>query len=342
MVDGRPYSENRRIVIAVPQLLRAARLVGLVPFLFAFGFAIHGVGLLAHEFAGHGLAAEILACGIGGWRLTYFGHGQVVYADCNLWTAGAIELAAWAGLIVTIALGVCAVLAARHGRLSPMARLLLALAGYFFLLGQLGYVASGGFHGLYDPGDTALRLSARGFQWMVWVPGLLAYTVTAFAVSRVAVTHFDEHFAPTSRLARLGLAASTLGLAGLLYFVALRTEEDRRADIMGGVATLAGDLARERAMASYLSEVRAGATPSARRVRELEDEERPFPIDRLLLAIAAGGLAMSLARPPRPSERVATGDGPPSPPRRISPRVALAVPLAAALVGAALFGLMRM
>jgi hypothetical protein len=78
---------------------------------FAWGFAMHASGLLLHEFGGHALAATILACGIEGYDLTFFGHGQVHYAECSSWTDTRIVIASWAGLAITTAAGLGAALA---------------------------------------------------------------------------------------------------------------------------------------------------------------------------------------------------------------------------------------
>src|SRR5262245_23760802 len=127
---------------------------------FAWGFVMHTTGLLLHEFGGHAFVASVFACGIDGFKLTFFGHGQVHYAPCTKWSPTTILVADWSGLALTIAAGVAAAFCARLRRLSPIARLLVALVAFFFLLGQLGYVTSGGFHDLYDPGRTARRLGA--------------------------------------------------------------------------------------------------------------------------------------------------------------------------------------
>src|SRR5262249_52422213 len=48
--------------------------LGWIVFFFAWGFVIHGVGLVLHEVGGHALATTILGCEIDRINLTYFGH----------------------------------------------------------------------------------------------------------------------------------------------------------------------------------------------------------------------------------------------------------------------------
>jgi hypothetical protein len=253
---------------------------------FAWGFVMHTAGLLLHELGGHAVAASIFGCGIDRLALTFFGHGQVHYAPCTRWTPSTLLVADWAGLAITIGAGVGAALFLRRRGLSPMARLLVALVAFFFLLGQLGYATSGGFHDLYDPGRTARRLGARGLHVVAWLPPLAAYAASAVFCARAAVGAFREHFGARSRLHALGQVAATLGVSGILYFAAFRIEWTLRADMaVRGVAVEAERLALAR-----------HAPP-------------PFPIELVLLAVAILAVAFALARPvraggaPRPLSR---------------------------------------
>lgn len=243
---------------------------------FAWGFVMHTTGLLLHEFGGHALAAMIFGCGITGYDLTFFGHGQVHYFRCDRWTDATVLVADWAGLVVTIltALGVGVYLWRRGHTLSPLARLLLAEVVFFFLLGQLGYMVSGGFHDLYDPGRTAKILGAKGLHVLAWLPPLVAYGVTAFVFARVAADAFREHFGSRTRLHALGQLVLTLGVAGLLYFIAFKIELELRTDMtMKGVAH------------------------EARRIAIVKRTAPPFPIERVLTAVGLAGLIYGLARP---------------------------------------------
>lgn len=245
---------------------------------FAWGFVMHTTGLLLHEFGGHALAAVIFGCGITGYDLTFFGHGQVHYFRCDRWTDATVLVADWAGLVVTIVAGLGAglFLLRRRRDLSPLARLLLAQVAFFFLLGQLGYMVSGGFHDLYDPGRTAKILAAKGVHVLAWLPALVAYGVTAFVFSRVAIDAFREHFGSRSRLHALGQLALTLGVAGLLYFVAFRIELELRTDMtMKGVAH------------------------EAQRIAIVRKTAPPFPIERVMTALGLAGLGYALVRPVR-------------------------------------------
>ncbi|MBX3188940.1 MAG: hypothetical protein KF819_18110 [Labilithrix sp.] len=248
--------------------------LGAVVLFFVWGFVMHTTGLLLHEFGGHALASRIFGCGIDGYKLTFFGHGQVHYAPCTRWTSSTILVADWAGLALTAGAGLVAAVVVRRPRLSPMARLLVALVAFFFLLGQLGYATSGGFHDLYDPGRTARRLGARGLHVLAWLPALVAYAAASFFGARAAVDAFREHFGTRTRLHGLRQLASTLGVAGVLYFAAFRIEWQLRRDMeMRGVAA------------------------EAERIAVARHGPKPFPIEHVLLAVAVVAVIYALARP---------------------------------------------
>ena len=251
--------------------------LGAVVFFFAWGFALHAAGLVLHEVGGHGLAGEVLGCGIAGIDLTYFGHGVVHYATpCSRWTWTTVAVADWAGLALTIGAGAVAMAVQRRAGLAPMTRLLLALLATGFLLGQLSYATTGGFSDLYDPARTARALGARGLHVLAWLPPLALFAAAAFVGARAIVGAFREHFGSRSRLHTLAQIAATLGAAGLLYLVAFRIEWAIRADIaMRGVAF------------------------EAERIAAARHQAPPFPIERVLLAIAIIAFAAALARPVR-------------------------------------------
>jgi hypothetical protein len=247
---------------------------------------MHASGLLLHEFGGHALASVIFACGIEGYDLTFFGHGQVHYADCARWTDARLVIASWAGLVVTTAAGLAAGLVLRRPNLSPLTRLLVSLVAFSFLLGQLGYATTGGFHDLYDPGRTARWLGRHGLHVLAWLPPLLAYTASAFLCARAAIDAFRAHFGSRTRVHTLLQLVATLGIAGALYWAAFKIEWSMRTDMtMRGVAVEAKRVAAER-----------HAPP-------------PFPIEHVLVVILIASLVYALARPvrspsePRPIER---------------------------------------
>jgi hypothetical protein len=242
---------------------------------FAWGFVMHATGLLLHEFGGHGLASLVFGCGIDGYKLTFFGHGQVHYAPCTRWTQTTILVADWSGLALTTAAGAAAAVLLRRAT-HPMTRLLLALLAFFFLLGQLGYATAGGFHDLYDPGRTAKRLGALGLHWIAWVPPLLAYSVAAFTLAQSAVDAFREHFGSRSRIHALVQMVLTLGIGGALYFAAYRIEWRWRTDLaMRGVAV------------------------EAERIAAVHHGPPPFPIELVLTSVAVLALGAALVTPVR-------------------------------------------
>ena len=247
--------------------------LGAIALFFAWGFVMHGVGLLLHELGGHALASIFLACGVDGWNLTFFGHGQVSYTACTRWTLPRVLVADWAGLALTITAGLVAARFARSPRLAPFPRLLVALLAFFFLLGQLGYAASGGFHDVYDPGRTARLLSARGLHVLGWLPALVAYAWAASYGARAIVDAFRAQFGARTRRATVLQLVTTLGIGGALYGLAYRIEWQLRTDVaMKGVP----------AMAEHIAKVRGGPPP--------------FPIEHVLTAIALAAVAHALLR----------------------------------------------
>ncbi len=248
--------------------------LGAVVLFFAWGFVLHAVGLVLHEVGGHGAAAVALGCGVAGIDLTYFGHGVLHYASpCARWTWTTVTLADWSGLAITIGAGAVVLALARRPAFAPMTRLLLALLATAFLLGQLSYATSGGFHDLYDPARTARALGARGLHVVAWLPPLVLFAAAAIVGARSIVEAFRAHFGSRTRLHTLAQVAATLGVAGLLYVAAFRIEWTLRADLwMRGVAF------------------------EAQRAAVARHEEPPFPIERVLVALALVAFAAAFAR----------------------------------------------
>lgn len=255
---------------------------GAVVLLFAWGFVMHGAGLVLHEVGGHGVAGTIFGCGIDRIALTYFGGGVVHYVPCTRgWTT--LVIIDWAGLALTIGAGAVAMAFQRRAGLAPLTRLLLALLATGFLLGQLAYATSGGFHDLQDPARTALALGAHGLHVLAWLPPLVLFAASALVGARAIVDAFREHFGSRTRLHALKQIAATLGAAGLLYFVAIRLEWAIRSGIV------------------FLD-----VASTAERFAAVRHEAPPFPIERVLFAIAVAAFVIALARPV-PRENAARG-----------------------------------
>ena len=272
--------------------------LGAVVFFFVWGFVLHAAGLLLHEVGGHGVAGAVLGCGINGIDLTYFGHGVVHYVSpCSRWTWTTGVVADWSGLALTIGAGTGAMVLQRRAGLAPLTRLLLALLATGFLLGQLSYATTGGFNDLYDPARTARALGARGLHLLAWLPSLALFAAAAFVGARAITDSLREHFGSRSRLHALAQIGATLGVSGILYLVAFRIEWAIRADIaMRGVA--------------FEAERLAAATHQA----------PPFPIERVLVAVAVVAFVAAFARPVRAAGDATTG----AIPRRHAGIVALA------------------
>jgi hypothetical protein len=280
--------------------------LGWVVFFFAWGFVIHGVGLVLHEIGGHGLAMKIVACGIARINLTYFGHGFVPPAPCASWTWTKRVIIDWAGLAITIGAGVVAMAFQRRPGLTPLTRLLLALLATGFLLEQLAYATSGGFYEIYDPAFTAVILESHRLHVLAWLPPLVLYAAAALYGARMIVEAFREHFGSRTLLHTLKQSTAMLG-AGLLYFVAFRIEAAIRTDMIPDVAV------------------------AAEKRDALIHEVPRFPIRYVLIAIAVAAFALAFARP------VVPGDGgqgaAPSPvPRRYAAGVAVAALLCAVTI----------
>lgn len=250
-----------------------------VVLLFAWGFVLHAAGLLLHEVGGHGVAGKIWGCGIAGVDLTYFGHGVVHYvAPCDSWTWTTVTLADWSGLALTTFAGALAMGLVHQTRwpLSALTRILASLLATGFLLGQLSYATSGGFHDLYDPARTARWLGARGLHALAWIPPMLLFAVASFAGAFGVTRALREHFGARTRIQGLFQAIATVGVAGLLYFAAFRVEWSLRADIwMRGVAY------------------------EANRIAVVRHEAPPFPIEKALWAVAAIAFVLAFTRPVR-------------------------------------------
>jgi hypothetical protein len=258
--------------------------LGTIVFFFAWIFVIHGVGLVLHEVGGHGLAATIVGCGFEGFNLTYFGHGFVRLTPCTThWTSANRLILDWAGLAVTVSAGAVAMALQRRAGLTPLTRLLLALLATGFLLGQLAYVTSGGFFEVFDLELTAVMLQAQGLHVLAWLPPLVLFAASALIGARAIVDAFREHFASSTRLHTLHQIAATLGVAGLLSFVALRIEAAIRTDMVVGVVVAAEQRAR--------IVVETPGHPIHR-----------VPIQRVLLVIAVAAAVLALMRPVRRRE----------------------------------------
>jgi hypothetical protein len=280
----------------MPRLTVKWTWLGTIVFFFAWLFVGHGVGLVLHEVAGHGLAETIVACGIGRINLTYFGRGFAQPAPCTQLTRSMHMIIDWAGIAVTVSAGAAAMAFQRRAGLTPLTRLLLALLATQFLQGELAYATAGGFYVVYDPELTALILEKHGLHVLAWLPPLVLYTAAVLYGARAIVDAFRDHFGSRTRLQTLKQSTATLGAAWLLYFVAFRVESAIRTDMIPSVVVAAERRAAIVKDAPWL--------PAHR-----------FPIHLVLIAIVVAAFVAALARP------VVRGDGgqdaaPPMIPRR--------------------------
>jgi hypothetical protein len=260
--------------------------LGTIVFFFAWLFVVHGVGLVLHEVGGHGLARTIFGCGFEGFNLTYFGGGSVRATPCpSPWLMRNLVIMGYAGLAVTISVGVVAMALQRHAGLTPLTRLLLALLATHLLLSDLAYATSGGYYEVRDPAPAAAWLEMRGLHLFAWLPPLVLYAAAALYGARAIVDAFREHFGSRTRLHTLKRMAATLGAAELLYFVALRIESAIRTDTLPAI-----EVAAEQRTAALQAAPSEWLAPHR------------FPILRVIVAIGVAAFVAALARPVRPRE----------------------------------------
>jgi hypothetical protein len=189
----------------------------------------------------------------------------------------------------------------------PLTRLLIALLATSFLLGDLAYATTGGFHKLHDSRWVAIALAFRGLHALAWLPPLVLFAASAVFGARGIVDAFREHFGSRSRLDALKQMTATLGAASLLNFVARYVEHfvtvhfarTTQADIPQSVMARAAQVAAAR-----------GEAP-------------PFPIHRVVIAIGIAAFVVALARPMAPGDGGQDGALPPVP-RRHAISVAVA------------------
>jgi hypothetical protein len=281
--------------------------LGWVALFFAWGFVIHGAGLLLHEVGGHGLAATVVGRGFDGFNLTYFGDGSTRLTPWAHWTTSSRLIRDWAGLVVQLGAGAVAMAFQRRPGLTPLARLLLALLATDFLLRGLGYATAGGFHKIYDPGLTAVILESHGLYVLAWLPPLVLYTAAALYGARAIVDAFRAHFGARSRLHLLVQSTTTLGAALLLHFAANRVEAALRTDTTPSIAVKAEKLA------------------------VVFPDIPTFPIRYVILAIGVGAFVLAFARPVARAEG-SQGSALPPVPRRHAVGVAGAALVCAVVI----------
>jgi hypothetical protein len=200
----------------------------------------------------------------------------------------------------------------RRAGLTPLMRLLLALLATHFLISELWYATTGGYHEVKDPAAIAVFLEMHGLHVLAWLPPLVLYTAAALYGARAIVGAFRVYFAARTRLHTLKQITATLGVAELLYFAVFRIEAAIRTDMGPSIAVAA--------------EQRAATL-----------QEMPwfpvhrFPIRYVLVVIAVAAFVAALTRP------VVPGDGgqdasPPRVPRRYAAGVAGAALLCAVTI----------
>ena len=257
-----------------------------VAFFFAWLFVIHGVGMVLHEVVGHGLAYTILARGVDGFDLTYFGGGVMRPAPWPgpVWPWRSLAILGWSGLAVTLSAGAVAMAFQRRAGLTPLGRLLLALFATHILLSGLWYATAGGYHMVMDPAFAAAILEVHGLHVLAWLPPLVLYAAAALYGARRIVDAFREHFGSRTRLHMLKQSTATLGVAEISRFVAYRIEAAIRTDM--DATNLAAAAERQAAA------IQGSPWQPVHR----------FPIQWVLLVIAVAAFVLALARPVRRRE----------------------------------------
>jgi hypothetical protein len=287
--------------------------LGWVVFFFAWGFVIHGVGLVLHELGGHALAMKLVACGFERLDLTYFGHGSVQSIRCPpplyLRTFAITDSA---GIVVTAGAGAVALALQRRAGLTPLMRLLLALLATHFLIGQLWYATAGGYHVVRDPAPAAIMLEMRGLHVLAWLPSLVLYAAASLYGAHAIVGAFHACFGSCTRVHALKQIAATIGVAGVLYLAAQRIEAAIHP-------------------ADFPSITAAAEQRAAAQAKSVLFPAHLFPIRYVLVAIAVAAFALALARPVAPSDARQEAALPPVP-RRYAVGVAAAALVCAGMI----------
>lgn len=275
----------------------------LAALLAAAALALSRVGLIVHEWAGHGGAA--IACGgtITGVRLFWFAGGWVRYRVPGM-TPGEDLAIALGGIAVESAMALVLwlvpwlALRRRSVRGSGLGARLLRTAGAALLVHAMFYLATGTYHG-YGDGRVVRELAGDGRFAIAIGAGLVACAAGWAGARQLFGALVAAVPSPRITGALLAIAAAALVNAALYlgelgvrsrdttYAVTMQPEGDRAA---------ARDLARWVHDQPGLSDAEIAA-----RARELMREHRDFPFAWLLAAATLAAITAGAVASPRPA-----------------------------------------
>jgi hypothetical protein len=265
---------------------RAAVRLGLVMFLV--GLATSRIGVLVHEFVGHGALAHALGGTVNDYHLFLFGGGYVRYTGRADWSGVEQVLVSMGGIVLELGVGAAAlVVGLRLPRPSVGALMVLGFAAATIVHG-LFYLATGTHHG-YGDGWRLHHLLGSHRIWLVAGAAVAVLATGAWFAARIAelVEPWLPERRPLAALAGAVLLAATAH--GALTIVELRWQA--RAQYQ---AAMTPESTRRvtRALAEFQKTPRTAEQVAAAR-RALERRYRSFPLRpvlgvALVIAVLAG------------------------------------------------------
>jgi len=259
----------------------------LAVFLTCIGLATSRIGLVAHEFVGHGGAAILVGGEVLQVRLFWFAGGWIRYAVPEPSTTKFLVVAL-AGIALELVAGALVWALARH-------RILRGI-GAAFVIHACWYLAVGAWHGF---GDGALLAKQLGDDRIfVALPAGIAVVTAAFFGARGVIGALAETL-PRHRLAGvLGAMAIALAIHGGLGLAELTLRRDTTY-----AATMRPE--RDRVILAELAELQRQAprppTPeelALARARLEAKHQAPFPFAIVLGIATALALALGAWRSP--------------------------------------------
>jgi hypothetical protein len=260
------------------------------------GLLASRMGLLVHEFAGHGGMARALGGTVPGWRLFLFGGGWIQYERDPWYSSGELLAVTLAGVGCEIL--VAALLLILATRLAAVPRAMARIAAFLLCAHTCVYIATGSHYGFGD-GLILHNLLAPAWRVALVVSLSLLMTCMAYLLAREAL-----HLAATlevpggvKRLFWVGLAIVVAsGVHSGLYFAEralidqdqtyealMKREVERRAERYEAI------LAARQKEAGETWTVEQAEVARTEYVRKHE----PFPLRPLLLLL--GALAAAFA-----------------------------------------------
>ena len=265
-------------------------------FYFLALFLTTRLGTLIHELFGHGGAAILVGGRIDRIVIHLFATGYCSYTleGEGLWEILFIRLA---GIALNFATGIAVALFIARRDASWEVQSSLCIFAIVSIGSQLLYMVLGTY---YDHGDPTILSELLGpAKWIVWLPFLVLVAPASFSLATLFLRSQERIFPCDGKTARVAIAALTIGAASILYGLCFYIE-GKTTGFAGGMA------ASESRIATAAEEAIAGEALSdeerAKRLEEIEDELRPFPIYVPLLIIVSVSTVVAFVRQ-RPGRR---------------------------------------